>query len=103
MNMKFRLEQDSFGELLVPFDALYGAQTQRAVQNFAISGQRMPGQFIQAMAWIKAAAAHANGQLGHLSKAQASAIEKAARAVANGQFAEQFPVDVYQTDRKSVV
>mgnify|MGYP001765063532 CR=1 FL=1 len=57
MTMKFRLEQDSFGELLVPFDALYGAQTQRAVQNFALSGLRMPPEFIQSMALIKAAAA----------------------------------------------
>ncbi len=95
--MKFRLEQDSLGELLVPTEAMYGAQTQRAVQNFAISGQRMPSEFIQSMALIKAAAAHANGTLGHLNKAQAHAIENAALAIVAGQFAEQFPVDVYQT------
>ena len=97
MSMKFRLEQDSFGELLVPFDALYGAQTQRAVQNFGISGLRMPAEFIQAMALIKAAAAEANGALGHLTKAQAKAIASAANAIAAGEFAEQFPVDVFQT------
>jgi fumarate hydratase, class II len=97
MSMKFRLEQDSFGELLVPFDALYGAQTQRAVQNFGISGLRMPPEFIQAMALIKAAAAEANGALGHLTKAQAKAIAGAANAIAAGEFAEQFPVDVFQT------
>lgn len=97
MTVKFRLEHDSFGELLVPFDALYGAQTQRAVQNFAISGQCMPSEFIRAMALIKAAAAEANGSLGHLGKAQAKAIAKAAHAIANGGFADQFPVDVFQT------
>ena len=57
MSLKFRLEHDSFGELLVPFDALYGAQTQRAMQNFRISGLPMPAEFIQAMALIKAAVA----------------------------------------------
>ena len=88
MSMKFRLEQDSFGELLVPFDALYGAQTQRAVQNFGLSGLRMPAEFIQAMALIKAAAAEANGALGHLPKAQAKAISCAANAIAAGEFAE---------------
>jgi len=97
MIMKFRLEQDSFGDLLVPYDALYGAQTQRAVQNFGISGLRMPAEFIQAMALIKAAAAEANGALGHLTKAQAKAIASAANAIAAGEFAEQFPVDVFQT------
>ena len=95
--MKFRVEQDSLGELLVPVEALYSAQTQRAVLNFGISGQRMPAEFIQSLALIKAAAAHSNGLLGHLNKAQAQAIENAALAIAAGQFAEQFPVDVYQT------
>lgn len=95
--MKFRLEQDSLGELLVPVEALYGAQTQRAVQNFAISGQRMPAEFIQALALIKAAAANANGALGHLNKIQAKAIEQAALEILNGNYVDQFPVDVYQT------
>ena len=95
--MKFRVEQDSLGELLVPAEALYSAQTQRAVLNFGISGQRMPAEFIQSLALIKAAAAHSNGLLGHLNKAQAHAIENAALAIAAGHFAEQFPVDVYQT------
>jgi fumarate hydratase class II len=95
--MKFRLEQDSLGELLVPVEALYGAQTQRAVQNFMISGQRMPTEFIQALALIKAAAANANGDLGHLTKLQAKAIEQAALEIVAGDFTEQFPVDVYQT------
>lgn len=95
--MKFRVELDSIGELLVPVEAMYGAQTQRAVQNFSISGQRMPAAFIQALALIKAAAANANGSLGHLSKVQSKAIEQAALCIAAGDQAEQFPVDVYQT------
>ena len=78
MNLKFRVEHDSFGELLVPFEALYGAQTQRAIENFRISGIPMPAEFIQAMAMIKAAASEANGMLGHLSKAKSKAISKAA-------------------------
>lgn len=97
MNLKFRVEHDSFGELLVPVDALYGAQTQRAMQNFCISGLPMPAEFIQAMALIKAAAAEANGSLGHLTEMQAKAIADAGRAIAAGEYADQFPVDVFQT------
>ena len=97
MSLKFRVVQDGFGELLVPFDALYGAQTQRALHNFAISGLRMPPEFIQAMAWIKVAAAEANGMLGHLPAKRAKAIAKAANAIACGEHADQFPVDVFQT------
>jgi fumarate hydratase class II len=67
------------------------------VQNFGLSGLRMPAEFIQALALIKAAAAEANGALGHLPKAQAKAISGAANAIAAGEFAEQFPVDVFQT------
>ncbi|WP_395770675.1 class II fumarate hydratase [Arenimonas sp.] len=97
MSLKFRVELDSFGELLVPFHALYGVQTQRAVQNFAISGLRMPPEFIQAMALIKAAAAEANSALGHLPAKRAKAIARAANAIASGEYADQFPVDVFQT------
>ena len=97
MSLKFRVVQDGFGELLVPFDALYGAQTQRALHNFAISGLRMPPEFIQAMAMIKTAAAEANGMLGHLPAKRAKAIAKAANAIACGEHADQFPVDVFQT------
>lgn len=95
--MKFRVEQDSLGELLVPMQAMYGAQTQRAVQNFTISGQQMPAEFIQALALIKAASANANGALGGLSKAQSKAIEQAALEIVKGSYLDQFPVDVYQT------
>jgi fumarate hydratase class II len=94
---QYRIEHDSMGELNVPADALYGAQTQRAVDNFPISGLRLPRAFIRALGLIKAAAAEANLGLGHLRKNQAAAIRKAALAVADGQFDDQFPIDVFQT------
>ncbi|QQP97332.1 class II fumarate hydratase [Lysobacter enzymogenes] len=93
----FRLEHDSMGELSVPAAALWGAQTQRAVQNFPISGQPMPREFIRALALIKAAAAQANGGFGLLDPGAAQAIAAAARAVADGGHDAQFPIDVYQT------
>jgi fumarate hydratase, class II len=93
----FRIEHDSMGELKVPADALYGAQTQRAIDNFPISGLHLPRSFIRALGLIKAAAAEANLALGYLKKTQASAIRKAALAVAEGQFDKQFPIDVFQT------
>ena len=85
------------GELRVPAEALYGAQTQRAVDNFHISAYPMPFEFITALALIKAAVANANGELGHLTKTQSSAIVKAAEQVAKGQWREHFPVEVFQT------
>jgi len=94
---QYRIEHDSMGELKVPADALYGAQTQRAVDNFPISGLRLPRAFIRALGLIKAAAAEANLGLGHLRKNQAAAIRKAALAVADGQYDDQFPIDVFQT------
>ena len=94
---QYRIEHDSMGELKVPADALYGAQTQRAVDNFPISGLRLPRAFIRALGLIKAAAAEANLSLGHLRKGQAVAIRKAALAVSDGQFDDQFPIDVFQT------
>ncbi len=92
-----RIERDSMGELKVPKDAMYGAQTQRAVNNFQISGLRMPRQFIRALGLIKSAAAQANGELGYLKKNQVKAIRKAAEQVAKGEFDAQFPIDVFQT------
>ncbi len=97
MTPKMRIEHDSFGQLQVPADALYGAQTQRAVENFNISTYGMPYEFITALVLIKAAVATANGELGHLSKTQAAAIVKAAEQIANGQWREHFPVEVFQT------
>ncbi|SFS12994.1 fumarase, class II [Dyella sp. OK004] len=94
---QYRIEHDSMGELKVPVDALYGAQTQRAVDNFPISGLHLPRPFIRALGLIKAAAAEANLALGYLRKGQAAAIRKAALAVADGQFDDQFPIDVFQT------
>ncbi|TAH44852.1 MAG: class II fumarate hydratase [Gammaproteobacteria bacterium] len=94
---QFRIERDSMGELKVPADALYGAQTQRAVDNFPISGLTMPREFIRALGLIKSAAAQANADLGHLKKTQAKAIRKAAERVAGGEFDAHFPIDVFQT------
>jgi len=96
-NDGFRTEHDSMGELLVPADALWGAQTQRAVQNFPISGQPMPREFIRALGLVKAAAAQVNGGFGLLGKGAAAAIGKAALKVAAGEMDGQFPIDVFQT------
>ena len=93
----FRIEHDTMGEVRVPRDALYGAQTQRAVENFPISGTRMPAAVIEALAMIKAAAARANAKLGVLEPEEAAAIEVAASSVAGGEHADQFPIDVFQT------
>jgi len=93
----FRIEHDSMGELRVPVAALWGAQTQRAKDNFHISGRPMPAAFIRALALVKASAAVVNGHLGLLTKAQSEAIIHAATAVAGGAHADQFPVDRYQT------
>ena len=92
-----RRVSDSLGELEVPADALYGAQTQRAVGNFPISGQPMPAAFLRALALVKGAAARANAELGGLDSARAEAIAAAAAEVAGGGHAGQFPVDVFQT------
>ena len=93
----FRIEKDSMGELQVPEDALWGAQTQRAVNNFPISGLAMPRQFIAALGLVKWAAAGANAELGLITSDIAVAIQTAALAVANGDYDEHFPIDVFQT------
>jgi len=93
----FRTEHDSMGELKVPADALWGAQTQRAVDNFPISGLALPREFIRALGLIKAAAADANLDLKHLKPTQAAAIRKAAQRVAAGEFDKHFPIDIFQT------
>ena len=92
-----RIERDSMGELQVPELALYGAQTQRAVDNFPISGQRMPAAFIRALILAKAAAAKANVELGQISEAQGKAIVDAAQGLLEGDFMPHFPVDIFQT------
>jgi fumarate hydratase class II len=93
----YRIEHDSFGELRVPAAALWGAQTQRAVENFPISGLRLPRMFVRALGLIKAAAAETNAELGLLRPRVAQAIAAAAREVAEGMHDAQFPVDVFQT------
>lgn len=93
----YRIERDSLGELKVPEDALWGAQTQRAVENFPISGLRMPRGFIRALGLIKATAAEVNAELGLLDEPIAQAIVAAALEVASGKHDAHFPVDVFQT------
>jgi fumarate hydratase class II len=94
---KYRIEHDSMGELQVPQDALWGAQTQRAVENFPISGLTMPRQFVAALGLVKWAAAGANSELGLLKSDVAVAVQKAALEVADGQHDAHFPIDVFQT------
>ena len=96
-NPRMRIERDSMGELRVPASALWGAQTQRALDNFHLSGRPMPSAFVQALALVKASAAVVNGHLGLLDRARADAIMEAATAIAGGAHADQFPVDRYQT------
>ena len=95
--MEFRIEHDTMGEVKVPKNALYAAQTQRAVENFPISGTTLERAHIAALAEIKKAAALANAQLGVLDKEVANAIAKSADQVIGGTLDEHFPVDVYQT------
>jgi fumarate hydratase class II len=94
---EYRTEHDTMGEVLVPADALWRAQTQRAVENFPISGQRIDPAIVTALARIKGAAATVNGDLGVLEADTAAAIAAAAATVADGGLDDQFPVDVYQT------
>jgi fumarate hydratase class II len=93
----FRIEHDSLGELNVPANALWGAQTQRAIENFPISGLRLPRDFIRALGLIKWAAATTNIELGGLDAKRAAAIQKAALEVAEGRHDAHFPIDVFQT------
>lgn len=97
MGNKFRWEEDSMGKLKVPAKALYRAQTQRAVENFPVSGRPMSPDFICALALVKRCAAETNMELGLLNKKIGGAIVKAAREVSEGQHLEDFPVDVFQT------
>ncbi|MDY6830034.1 MAG: class II fumarate hydratase [Pseudomonadota bacterium] len=92
-----RTEHDSLGDIQVPGNALWGAQTQRAIDNFPLSGWPLPAPFISALGWIKFAAAGANAELGTLALKKAEAIQSAAQAVASGAHNDQFPVDVFQT------
>ncbi|GAA1994404.1 class II fumarate hydratase [Terrabacter lapilli] len=93
----FRTEHDSMGEVQVPADALWGAQTARAVENFPISGRPVPAGVVHALARLKAAAAEVNADLGVLDADRARAIAAAAAQVAQGRHDDQFPIDVFQT------
>jgi len=97
MSTEFRIESDSMGDLNVPLDALWGPQTQRAVQNFPVSGLTMPREFIRALGLVKEAAAIANLELGLLDEARATSIINAARTVSSGRVDAHFPIDVFQT------
>ena len=97
MTENYRLEKDSMGGLEVPKEALYGAQTQRAINNFPISGLTLPPAFIKTIALIKKTAAQVNMDLGELEPAPANAIIQAAQQIIDGQHQRQFPVDVFQT------
>jgi len=85
------------GEVMVPMDALYGAQTQRAIDNFKFSDIAMPNRFIRTLGFIKAAAAMANAELGEIDKATAESIASIGLRISAGDYADQFPVDVFQT------
>ena len=93
----YRIERDTMGEVRVPAHALYRAQTQRAVENFPISGRGLEPAHLAALARIKAAAAYVNARLGVVPAEVAEAIEVAAEEVVRGEHADQFPVDVFQT------
>jgi fumarate hydratase, class II len=94
---EYRIEHDSLGEVRVPADALWRAQTQRAVENFPISGTPLESSHVRALALIKGAAAKVNGELEVITKEQADAIAGAARRIADGEYDNQFPIDVFQT------
>ena len=93
----YRIERDTMGEMRVPRDALYGAQTARAVENFPISRMRLQRPFLRALGLIKAAAAQVNGRMDQLPQDKAAAIEAAANEVASGRHDDAFVVDVFQT------
>ena len=97
MTQPFRIETDSLGGIEVASEALWGAQTQRSLQNFAISDERIPLEIIQALAWIKRSCATVNGQHALLSPQQVELICTAADAIAAGQHNDQFPLRVWQT------
>jgi fumarate hydratase class II len=95
--LSYRTEHDSMGDVQVPADALWGAQTQRAVDNFPVSGERLSRDLIGALASVKGVAAVVNGELGVLTGEEAAAIHDAAAEVARGTYDDQFPIDVFQT------
>ena len=97
MTSEYRLEKDSLGEVKVPQTALYGAQTQRALNNFPISGICISRPMIHALGVIKQGSAKINSQLGNIPKDLANAIQIAAQEVIDGKLDIHFPIDIYQT------
>ncbi len=97
MSDDLRIEKDTMGEVKVPAHAYWGASTQRAVENFPISGLTFPAPFIRALALIKGAAAEVNADLGHIDDKIAKLIAEAAKRVADGEFDDHFPIDIFQT------
>ena len=95
--MNTRIEHDTMGEIAVPADHHWGAQTQRSLENFRIGGQRQPREIITAFAYLKEACARANARCGKLTEAQAGAIAEACRQIRAGQWDEEFPLVVWQT------
>jgi len=93
----YRIEEDSLGEMEVPADAYWGAQTQRAIQNFPISDIVFSRRLVRALGIVKQSAARANRDLGHVDDETAEAIIEAADEVIAGELDDQFPVDVFQT------
>ena len=96
-DQEYRIEHDTMGEVKVPVDALWRAQTQRAVENFPISGRGLEAQQIRALGLLKAACAQVNKDLGNLDAEKADAIIAAAKEIADGKHDDQFPIDVFQT------
>jgi fumarate hydratase, class II len=94
---EYRIERDSMGQVKVPASAYYGAQTQRAVENFPVSGIGFPPKFIRALAIIKHTAASANQELGLLDPKIAEVVHQAAREVMEGKLDREFVVDIFQT------
>ena len=94
---KTRIVQDSMGEISIPADACYGAQTQRAVENFPVSGLRLPARFIHALGRVKLACAEANHSIGLLDEQRYNAISRVCRRIIDGELDAEFPIDVFQT------
>src|SRR5262245_43271114 len=94
---RMRIEKDTFGPIEVPADRLGGAQTQRSLEHFRISGERMPAEIIEALAWVKRACATVNQGLGTLTAEKAKSISTAADEVLAGKWPDEFPLVVWQT------
>ena len=97
MTQEYRVERDTMGEIRVPVDKLWGAQTQRSFENFKIGTERMPPRLISAFALLKKAAAHVNRDLGGLPPERAEAIAQAADEIVQGRWNDEFPLVVWQT------